>query len=67
MPIMFELISKFLFHLAYLHTMRILALTCAWGFRKRSNAVSCFGLIYLFIIFTAGTSIHFKGKLRVCL
>lgn len=40
--------------------MRILALTMAWAFRKRANAVCCFAFIYMFIIFTAGTSIHHK-------
>ena len=40
--------------------MRILALAMAWAFRKRINAVCCFAFIYIFIIFTAGTSIHHK-------
>ena len=32
----------------------------AWAFRKRSNSISCFAFIYIFIILTAGTSIHHK-------
>ena len=44
--------------LAYLHTIRMIAIAMSWLFDKRSSAAIGFGLIITIMILSSGTTFH---------
>ncbi|KAI1292780.1 ATP-binding cassette sub-family G member 8 [Halotydeus destructor] len=49
-----------LFMLAYLHVLRIVAMTCAWTFGSRSIASGFFGLLFTLSVLASGSTFHYK-------
>lgn len=46
--------------LGYLHMIRMIALSMAWSFDRRSTASLAFGLIFSILTLAAGTTFHYK-------
>jgi len=46
--------------LVYLHSLRIVAITCAWAFKSRSSAAIAFGVLFTAVALAAGTTFHYK-------
>ena len=46
--------------LAYLHSLRMISFFCSWFWSTKSSSAIAFGLIYSLIIFSSGTTIHYK-------
>lgn len=46
--------------IAYLHSIRMVALFCSYTFDSKAKASTAFGLLFTIIALTSGTTIHFK-------